>query len=77
MADLDVQPKRSRAWWPWLLLILLALAVLFFLTRGREPDRDTVTDPEEAATTDTTAAATSRPPLPLRAGIATILMYQQ
>jgi outer membrane protein OmpA-like peptidoglycan-associated protein len=57
MADLDVQPKRRRAWWPWLLLLLLALALLFFLTRGCERDRDTDTEPEAAATTDTTAAA--------------------
>lgn len=33
MAELDVQPKRN-SWWPWLLLILLALAALFFLTKG-------------------------------------------
>jgi len=34
MAELDVQPKSGRPWWVWLLLALLALALLFFLFRG-------------------------------------------
>lgn len=53
MADLDVQPKSSRPWWLWLLLALVALALLFFLLRGCDDTRDEV----DNATTETTAAA--------------------
>ncbi|KAA5545789.1 OmpA family protein [Adhaeribacter rhizoryzae] len=59
MADLDVQPKKSRPWWIWLLLALIAIAVLFVLSRGCSRTNDdadamgtTLTD-----TTTTTAAA--------------------
>ena len=38
MAQLDVQPKRSKAWWPWLLLALVALALLFYFLRGHSTD---------------------------------------
>jgi outer membrane protein OmpA-like peptidoglycan-associated protein len=42
MAELNVQPKKQRSWWPWLLLALLALALIFFLLRGnRDSDADT------------------------------------
>jgi outer membrane protein OmpA-like peptidoglycan-associated protein len=58
MADLDVQPKRKRAWWPWLLLLLLVLLALFFFTRGCERNRRAATGPGAAAT-DSTAAADS------------------
>ncbi|WP_181307091.1 OmpA family protein [Rufibacter sp. XAAS-G3-1] len=51
MADLDVQPKSSRPWWLWLLLALVALALLFFLLRG--------CDREEASTDSTSAATTA------------------
>jgi outer membrane protein OmpA-like peptidoglycan-associated protein len=59
MADLDVQPKSSRPWWLWLLLALLALALLFFLMRscGDSNDRaDNATS--EAGDAVTGAAAT-------------------
>jgi outer membrane protein OmpA-like peptidoglycan-associated protein len=59
MADLDVQPKRSRAWWPWLLLLLLAIAALFFLVRGCESDPTADAGPPAAGIADSTAAATS------------------
>lgn len=54
MAELNVQPKKQRPWWLWLLLALLALAVLFFLLRGcnRDEANDDATD--SAATTATT-----------------------
>jgi outer membrane protein OmpA-like peptidoglycan-associated protein len=34
MAELDVQPKRSGAWWLWLLLLLIAVVMVFFLVKG-------------------------------------------
>ncbi|PSR53856.1 OmpA family protein [Adhaeribacter arboris] len=52
MAELNVQPKSKRPWWLWLLLALLALALLFFLLRGCNRDQAT-------APTDTGAAADS------------------
>lgn len=56
MADLNVQPKQRKPWWPWLLLVLGIIALIFFLMRGCNNDKD-----QEGAT-DTTSAAT----LPLR-----------
>lgn len=52
MAELNVQPKSKRPWWLWLLLALLALALLFFLLRGCNRD-------ETTAPADTGAAADS------------------
>lgn len=56
MAQLDVQPKSSRPWWMWLLLALVAIALLFFLLRGcdRGDDAEVATDSVE--TTAPTAA---------------------
>lgn len=34
MAELDVQPKRSGAWWLWILLLAIAVIVIFLLMRG-------------------------------------------
>ena len=60
MADLDVQPKKSRPWWIWLLLILIGLAVAFVLSRGcdREDD-DAAEEATEMGAADTTAAVTT------------------
>lgn len=51
MAELDVQPKRSRPWWIWL-LVLLAIVALIALLRGCNKGFDDVTD--VAANTDST-----------------------
>lgn len=34
MAELHVQPKKNTNWLPWLILALVAIAVIFFLSRG-------------------------------------------
>jgi len=64
MAELDVQPKSGRPWWLWLLIALIALALIFFLFRScnRTDDAaDTITDTEatsaETAPADGTATA--------------------
>ncbi len=60
MAELDVQPKSGRPWWLWLLLAIIALALLFFLLRGCDNKADDGTD--GAATgmvTDTTSTSTT------------------
>jgi hypothetical protein len=53
MAHLDVQPKKNTSWLLWLILGIIALALLLFLTRACNSD-DNV-----AATGDTTAAVTA------------------
>lgn len=54
MAELNVQPKRDRAWWPWLLLALAAVGLLYFLLRDRN---DPATDPTTTRTETTGAGA--------------------
>jgi hypothetical protein len=56
MADLEVQPKRSRPWWPWLLLLLIGLALLFYFVREGVGDQPAAADPEAATTTAGSAA---------------------
>jgi hypothetical protein len=34
MAELDVQPKRPKPWWLWLIIGLVALTVFIFISRG-------------------------------------------
>lgn len=34
MAQLDVQPKKSNPWWLWLLIAIIAIAILLFLLKG-------------------------------------------
>ena len=54
MAELNVEPKKNRPWWLWLLLCLLGLLLLIFLVRGCDDDADRNVDTD--ATTATTAA---------------------
>ncbi|QNF34140.1 OmpA family protein [Adhaeribacter swui] len=54
MAELNVQPKNKRPVWLWLLLALIALALLFFLLRGCNREQ-TNTTPDTGMTSDTTA----------------------
>src|SRR5688500_11405642 len=58
MADLDVQPKKSRPWWIWLLLALLALALIFFLflSCNRTDDNADAVGTTMSDTTTTAAA---------------------
>ena len=34
MAQINVQPKRKSYWWLWLLLIFIAGAVIYYLTKN-------------------------------------------
>jgi outer membrane protein OmpA-like peptidoglycan-associated protein len=56
MAELNVEPKSQRPWWLWLLLAVIALAILLFLLRGCDGD-EAARDPETTSATD--PAATS------------------
>jgi len=58
MADLDVQPKRPSPWWLWLIIALIALAVLFFLFKGRHSKTATVVTTDSTTTSTKTIAAT-------------------
>lgn len=49
MAHLEVKPKSGTPWWLWLLLALIALAILLFLVKGCGNKS------KEVATTDSTA----------------------
>ncbi|TDE15579.1 OmpA family protein [Dyadobacter psychrotolerans] len=56
MAELDVQPKRKSPWWIWVTLILVILALIFFVRGCGE------TNPTASSATDSTSqisAATS------------------
>ncbi|MDF3076678.1 MAG: rane protein [Sphingobacteriaceae bacterium] len=50
MAQLDVEPKKSNSWWLWLLIALIALALLFFLARGCNDDKVALTDTDSSST---------------------------
>ena len=58
MADLDVQPKKRSSIFPWLLLGLGLIALLFFLTR-RSDDNDVDRAATTTATSTTSHAATA------------------
>ena len=53
MAHLDVQPKITSYSWLWILLAVLALAIIIFLLKGRSNNSDSI------ATTDSTASLKS------------------
>jgi outer membrane protein OmpA-like peptidoglycan-associated protein len=60
MADLDVQPKKRKgSILPWILLALGVLALIYFLTRGRDNDDAAVatTTSDSVSTTSANAAA--------------------
>lgn len=57
MADLDVQPKRRSSIFPWLLLGLGLIALLFFLTR--RPSEDETRTATTTSTSTTSHAATA------------------
>jgi hypothetical protein len=49
MADLNVQPKKRSAIWPWLLLAVGVIVLILFLTRGTSK----LPGPTERAPNDT------------------------
>lgn len=53
MAHLEVKPKSGTPWWLWLLLALVALAILLFFVKGCGNKT------KEVATTDSTTTATT------------------
>ncbi|MBD1422046.1 OmpA family protein [Sphingobacterium chuzhouense] len=52
MAHLEVQPKSGTPWWVWLLLAIIALAIIIFAVNQCNPDST------ETGVTDTTANST-------------------
>jgi hypothetical protein len=53
MADLNVQPKKRAAVWPWLLLILLIAAVAYFVLRDKNVINNGTTLDSASTRTDT------------------------
>lgn len=56
MADLNVQPKRNTGWWLWLLLALIAIALLYFFSKGCNKESTIATT---SAQSDTLSSATA------------------
>lgn len=50
MAQLDVQPKKNRTWWIWVLITIFALAVIFYFVRrsGRDASDPNLTGGDSA-----------------------------
>ncbi|WP_462266740.1 OmpA family protein [Mucilaginibacter sp.] len=61
MAELDVRPKRSNPWWLWLLLALVALAILFFLFKGCNTKKGAVSTTDSTSTVTTDSSASGKP----------------
>jgi outer membrane protein OmpA-like peptidoglycan-associated protein len=59
MAELNVQPKKKKSILPWILLLLGAAVLIWFLTRNKGEDdvvnRNTATDTVTTATTSTSS----------------------
>ena len=61
MAHLEVEPKKSTPWL-WIILALIALAVLFFLFKGCGGESNKVTTSDSTATADTSRALAATAP---------------
>ena len=54
MADLNVQPKKRAPVWPWILLVLVIVAVAFLVLRNKGViDNSTTTDSTTSQPADT------------------------
>ena len=62
MAQLNVEPKKNNSWWPWLLVALVALALLFFFTKGFNNNKNDNNGSDTTAN-DTTANASGVDPM--------------
>lgn len=60
MAHLEVKPKRSNSWWVWVLLIIVVIAVLFYLFKDRLNTGPQALSQQDSTSmsTDTTNAGT-------------------
>jgi outer membrane protein OmpA-like peptidoglycan-associated protein len=60
MAQIDVNRKPSNAWWRWLLLIIAALAILFYIFKDRLTSGETEASMQDSTgmTSDTVNAGT-------------------
>jgi outer membrane protein OmpA-like peptidoglycan-associated protein len=56
MAQLDVQPKKSNPWWLWLLIALIAIAILLFFLKGCNNKSGQTAGADSTATKTDTAA---------------------
>lgn len=57
MAELNVQPKKKTSILPWILLLLGIAALIWYLTRGKNDEKEMVRDtPADTTTTAATVA---------------------
>jgi outer membrane protein OmpA-like peptidoglycan-associated protein len=56
MAELNVQPKRKSNWWLWLLLAAIAIALIFFFSKGCNSENAEQASAANATTGDSSAS---------------------
>lgn len=64
MAELHVQPKKTTNWWLWLIFAVVAIAVIFFLSKGCErsvADSNNTNAAESHSSDNTGSVATTTP----------------
>lgn len=54
MAQLDVEKKSNNDWWKWLLGILAAIAIIWFIVESMDDDEVNETDDMRETRMDTT-----------------------
>ena len=58
MAELNVQPKKKTSYLPWILLLLGAIVLIWFLSRNKKDDNNKVIISSDTASTTATPATT-------------------
>jgi len=56
MAHLEVKPKSGTPWWLWLLIAIIAIAILLFLLKGCGGKKTAATTDSTITTTDSSSA---------------------
>jgi len=56
MAHLEVKPKSGTPWWLWLLIAIIAIAILLFLLKGCGGKKTAATTDSTTTTTDSSSA---------------------
>ena len=58
MAELNVQPKKKTSYLPWILLLLGAIVLIWFLTRNKDDNNRNIVSNSDTAITTATPATT-------------------
>lgn len=60
MAQLDVQPKRSNPWWLWLIIAIVAIAIILFLLKGCNHKTTQIGTTDSTSTTNSDSMSTKQ-----------------